>query len=206
MLDQNLKTFYEEIVERLIMQYREYVFLSEMIQKLENDRFAEAARIAKEKNISISDITQSKKSFAPLRLVDQKIALLKTDLQRLSDEMTYPNHYVWMMYKDKAYKGTSTEIATLADFKRHCSPEGYICTTRFKFMNEYLKRRAGVNLDDDNQYPPTMKLSDFYERSEILKLLEDTDFLAQWKGNEYLVSKNRINKWNTAVLNAAALP
>ncbi len=199
MLSQKLKEFYGKVVERLIMQYAEYLFLSEVISELENERFTTVARIAKEKNTSIAVITRDPAYLELLKPIDQKISLYKTDLQRLSDEMTYPNHYIWMMYKDKAYRGTSTEIATLADFRRHCSPTGYICSTRFRFVSAYLKKNKKVDLTDYKKYPNDMKLSYFYNIDEITKLLEDLDFLTKWKQQEYLITGDTINKWNMVI-------
>ncbi len=199
MLNQKLKVFYEKVVCRLIMQYEEYLFLSEAIRELENERFTSIARVAKEKNTSISTFTGNLAGREFLKSIDQKISLYKTDLQRLSDEMTYPNHYIWMMYKDKAYQDTSMEIATLADLRRHCSPLGYICTIRFKFFSEYLKEYKKNDLNDYKKYPDNIKLSDFYNFEEITALLEDTDFLIQWKQHEYLITGDTINKWHTAI-------
>jgi hypothetical protein len=194
MLNQNFKTFYEKIVDRLILQYEEYLFLSKIIQKLENERFIKIAEIAQKRNIKIQNVI--KKEIKSLNSIDKKIYLYKIDLQRISDEMTYPNHYVWMMYKDKAYKGTNNEIATLGDFKRHCLPTDYICTVRYNFLREFLKKNKKIDLNNNKKYPTNIRFIDFYNKRELINLLTNIDFLIKWKKNEYFISNNTINKWN----------
>lgn len=88
-------------VDRLILQYREYVQNEEFLTSFIND------------------------------LHPNLLAIYKKDLDQLSNEMTFKNHIVWLMYKTQAYKDTNHSINTLQDLIDHCSPIDDICTQRF---------------------------------------------------------------------------
>ncbi len=191
-----LIAFCERTADRLVMQYGEYAFLDRKIKELESEKFKMIAEAAKNRRISVLDAMKEEEAAGRLAPADERIKLCKADLQRISDEMTYPNPVVWMMYKDKAYKGTSSEIATLGDFRRHCEPQGYICTLRFAFLCAYLSKYGKTDLHDRTAYPDATKLSDIYSSEAVTGLLEDDVFLAQWKEREYLITDNKINKWD----------
>ncbi len=174
--------YYAAVVDRLILQYKEYLFLNDQIKDLENDKFA---------------LLLKNKNSEKLRELDDKIALIKLDLDQVSNEMTFANPIIWMMYKFKAYKDTSNEIQTLGDFRKHCEPDGYICTVRYTFMCMYIKDKYSVDITNKVMFPDKLLLSTFYAADIIGKLLSDTSFLSQWKTNEYKITHNRVNKWNT---------
>ena len=184
MLDnkETLMKYCEDVVDRLIMQYKEYVFLNDHIKKLENDKFAELLK---------------KKDSDKLQTIDDKLSLIKIDLDQVSNEMTFANPIIWMMYKYKAYKDTSSEISTLGDFRKHCEPDGYICTERYKFLCKYLKDNYEKDIEDKSIYSDRIDLSDFYIQDFLVKLSQDTKFMNLWKRNEYLISRNKVNKWHT---------
>lgn len=174
----------KQVVDRLILQYKEYLYLNKKIKELENKKFAEILK---------------SKSGKKVKLIEDTIALVKTDLNQVSNEMTFANPIIWMMYKYRAYKNTSNEISTLEDFRKHCEPEGYICTARYKFLKEFMRKNLSIDLDNKSLYPDTLELDDFYTKKEITSLLENHQFLKMWKEKEYLITKNKINKWNTGV-------
>ncbi|HWA52382.1 MAG TPA: hypothetical protein VG895_05005 [Patescibacteria group bacterium] len=171
--------FAKKTVKRLILQYKEYEILNEEIKKFENEKFK---LILKKDNKKIKEL-------------DKKINLLKLDLQQISDEMTFSNPIIWMMYKNEAYKNTSKEIETMRDFRKHCEPDGYICTNRFRFLNNYLNNV----LEDKNIFPDDMLLINLYKQKIIVDLLDNPEFMKKWKDSEYLKTNNQINKWHTAI-------
>ncbi len=189
--------FSGQVADRLIMQYGEYVFLSAKIKGLEDEKFRMILAIAKERSIGVQDALKQE-ADGMLKRMNEIIALYRIDLERVSDEMTFPNPLIWMTYKYKAYKGTSSEIATMGDFRRHCAPAGYICTARFGFMRDYMEDKNRININDKARYPDEIKLPDFYLSKEAVGLLADTDFMSEWKRREYLITENKINKWNAS--------
>ena len=189
--------FASRVVERLIMQYQEYLTLSDKIRTLETERFACVAKVSKEQGIGVQEVLAAVAEYDEVSSIDKQIDLHKTDLERLSAEMSFAGPVIWMMYKYKAYKGTSTEIATLGDLRKHCEPEGYICTVRFRFLNKYLDDSLGVDLADLEKYPDQMSLENFYTSDEIMCLEDDPEFMKEWKREEYQIVDGHINKWGT---------
>lgn len=163
--------FYELVVKRLIMQFKEYEHLNLLIKDVESKKF----------------IYKLKKNYKLTEELDNKLNLLKLDQQRVSDEMTFANPIIWIMYKYKAYKDTNNEIKTVEDFINHCSPVGYICTKRFKFVSRYMKFNKLFDLKDN--------LSKVYKSEALLKIVNNAKFMKLWKQNEYLIKDGRISKW-----------
>src|SRR5579864_2288935 len=118
-------------VKRLILQYKEYLALDEEIKTLKQQKMATLTKLAKLQNKRLSEVLSSQDKYPEIQIINQGLTLKKLDLKRISDEMSFANPLIWMMYKDLAYKGASNEISTFGAFKQHCSPEGYICTKRF---------------------------------------------------------------------------
>jgi len=165
MLSKSLK---RDILEKLLVQYKVYVSLQEEIK---SDRF---------KLLKMVDL----ESASGLK---GQIALKEEILARMSDEMSFPTPSVWMMYKYAAYKGTDKEIKSCQDFVDHCTPVGYICTERFKFLKEYLDISKLINLSDE--------LSTLYETEELSKLERDPKFMEAWLSKEFKITNNKIEKW-----------
>lgn len=166
MLSEELR---DKIVARLLRQYGEYVALQGAIEAYKQEKIIGGA----------SDE------------LDQKIELLKNLQTQLSGEMTFATPLVWILYKARAYKNTPQAIDTFGDFRAHCSPEGYICTKRYRFMREYLQQHAVV-LDT---YDNSLLLEDFAKQSKIANLENDTTFMHQWQAQEYYRTKGDIAKW-----------
>lgn len=179
----------ENTVERLILQYKEYVMLTDHIQVLETEKLEMLARDAKEKGVSLSVVMASANED---HAVNRWLSLLKTDVQQVSDEMTFANPLIWMMYKDKAYKGTSTEIKTWKDFKKHCEPEAYICGIRYRFLKSHF---ASEGKALDTMFADDSGLMQIYQSREILDLCLDIDFMEEWKKQEYRKTDDKVNKW-----------
>lgn len=159
----------DDIVERLMRQYQEYVAVQEEIDQLKQDKIVggNAAEI------------------------DQKIELLKTLQEQTGNEMTFATPLVWILYKARAYKDTPQAIDTVGDFRAHCSPEGYICTRRYAFMREYL----GVKGVDISIHSEDMLLEDFAILPEIANLEVDSAFMQHWQVQEYYRKDGKVAKW-----------
>lgn len=166
-----------KIVDRLILQYNEYIALQNEIEKLQNEKLM----------LITKDISTNE--------VDKKIKLLKLDQNQISDEMTFADHIIWMIYKYKAYKGKPNEISNLRQFRNHCSPQGYICTTRYNFLRDYVLKSQSIDIDDSTKFSDDTSLKTFYSSVLMTNLLHDLHFLDQWKSNEYFKSNGLINKW-----------
>lgn len=154
--------FKTKIVEKLIDQYQLYV---DLLGQIKSEKF---------------------KSLKDTNLGSQ-IRNMETILERWGDEMSFPLPSIWMMYKYEAYKNTDKEIKIVEDFVDHCSPDGYICTERFKFINKFLPEDFWSNLKDD--------LLKYTNHAEIIKLENDPKFTETWLANEFRIIDNKINKW-----------
>lgn len=195
MLD-SLMTYATMAVDRLIRQYQEYVHLDAEIKQLDEQAFLLMGKLAKEHELSLADIQTKRSDYPELVSLDLQKKIYERMLNRLSDEMTFANPLIWMMYKHKAYKGTSTEIATIDDFRRHCAPVDYICGKRYRFLVEKLHGK----LDSEELFPSDTSLDHLYRDEIILELCMDPDFMKEWQEQEYKISQNRINKWNSLSL------
>lgn len=157
-------------VKRLIHQYNEYVEVSDKILKLKGKLLR--SKLANKQN--------------EFDLLSIELNLQEKLLNRISDEMSFKDHMVWILYKYYAYKGTNKNMDTLADLKQHCMPEDYVCTKRFEYLCSF------VNLD---KYDNTMTLNKFVVLPEISKLNENIDFMQGWQEYEYYIKKGKISKW-----------
>lgn len=165
------RDFYSRVVKRLILQFKEYEYLNVRIKDLENNKF----------------LNKLKKNYKSVEELDKQINLLKLDRQKVSDEMTFANPIIWIMYKYKAYKNTNNEIKTVEEFINHCSPEGYICTKRYKFLSKYVKIDRFFNKKDN--------LRKLYKSGILLEIVNNQEFMKSWKQNEYLIKDGKVSKW-----------
>ena len=190
---------YQPTVNRLISQYQEYLALSNKVALLENEKLSSASNYAQSHGISIVEALKQSSTNAELIKIDAKIKLANIDLQRLSDEMSFANHAIWLMYKHQAYKGAKNEIATLGALHSHCSPKDYICTKRFQFLKSYLLESCGVDINNLAEFPDAMLLEEFISHESIVTLLEDVKFNQIWKSYEYYIAQSEIAKWKNFV-------
>lgn len=182
-----------EIVARLILQYKEYSLFTQKLDNLKTEKLKTIARISKEKGTSMGSI--SIENYPEIKRFDELIALTEIDRQQISDEMTYANPLIWMMYKDRAYTGTQQEIKNWSAFKDHCAPKDYICGKRFRFLEKYFREETMT--DFRNLFPDTTPLKDIYTNKHILSLLEDLALMKEWKANEYSRKSGRSYKWKS---------
>jgi hydroxymethylpyrimidine pyrophosphatase-like HAD family hydrolase len=163
----------DQIVDRLILQFDEY----QKLQKSVNDE---------ENILAINQLNEQVSET-------KKLGILKNILNRLSDEMTFATPRIWMLYKLRAYANTNKEIETVEDFIEHCSPKDYICTKRYKFINEYISKKYSKNIQELTN--ESNNLFDLISNPIITNLESDYDFILAWIENEYLISNNKISKW-----------
>jgi hypothetical protein len=185
---------FKKVVERLVMQFHEYDNWTKIIAQLESELLQQATHLAHASEKPLSAIITASDMYPDLQTINSELALARLDQQRVSDEMSYQNHIVWMMYKHTAYKGTPSEIPTVGSFQRHCSPKDYICTKRYMFLKDWLEGK-GVNIEDESIYPKDMPLDKYCNQPVFAELLTDVMFLEQWKYYEYFVRDGQISKW-----------
>ena len=188
----------ESIVNRLVLQYHEYVLLSEEIDRMKTEKLKLTAMLSKSHNTPMSEIAAHERDYPELADCLDRLALKERERDQVSDEMTFANPVVWIMYKDVAYKGTQQEIKDWAAFKDHCSPEDYICGKRFRFLEKYLKEKQGIELS--NLFVDDMPLADIYKDQRIINLADDLTLMKFWQDNEYLRVGGVVNKWHTKLL------
>lgn len=182
-------------VDTLVDQYHQDLQLIDDINKLKSRRMTEAAKLSKERGIGLRDILRDQTGYPTLVAIDKAESELSRRQQVLWDSMLYPNPIIWMMYKYQAYQGGQNEIATMDDFRKHCSPKGYICSSRYHFLRHKLKN-LGYDLDDSSAYPGSTSLPDIYMRPEFTKLTDDNAFLYEWAKYEFhKTSDGRVAKW-----------
>jgi DNA-binding XRE family transcriptional regulator len=116
------KEKFQEKIDILISQYHERINLNKQKKLLEGDT---------EKNA-------------------QKIKILEVTIKMLEDDMKYDNPHIWLEYKIEAYKNSSSEINTIADFKKHAQSPTYICHKRLHFLNKAMKEKFGKDIFDEN--------------------------------------------------------
>jgi len=189
----------DQIVNRLIMQYKEYMRLLNKIKNKDKELLEAIATAGKRLGKIPSELLQDNYKDSDTKAINKEKDLLKIDLDQISDEMTFANPIIWMMYKYKAYKGASNEISNMRQFRNHCTPKGYICTERYIFLNQYLKENQDTSLSDTERFPDDMDLSEVYESDLMISIYEDLEFMTHWKGLEYLKTDGKINKWKTVV-------
>ena len=115
--------------------------------------------------------------------VRMSLDTLTRGLQELSDSMTFDTPRIWVEYKYRAYADSSQPIATMHDFRLHCSKPGYICTTRYAFLEAELERLGEPSLSDKAAYPDERDLMHVLDGG-VFDVLDDT-FLRAWRQHEY---------------------
>jgi release factor glutamine methyltransferase len=183
----------ERKVDHLLEQYQDYLRATNRIDELKSDQMALAIKLGQEAGKSFAVILQEQPE--QIRHAAEKVDQAVQEQQRISDEMTFANPVVWMMYKYKAYAGTSTAIVDMEDFRNHCRPEGYICTNRYHFLRNYILEKHCVDLNDLTAYPTDLRLDLVYTRPEITAAASDPKFMKQWDKHEYYTEKGRVAKW-----------
>lgn len=182
-------------MKRLVLQYHEYLLLSDEIDHLKTEKLKLAAMLSRSHKTAIAEIAAHERDYPELADCLDRLALKERDRDQISDEMTFANPIIWIMYKDIAYKGTQQEIRDWAAFKDHCAPKDYICGRRFRFLEEYLKERKGI--DFGTLFTDHVSLANVYEDRRIINLADDLALMKAWQANEYLRVGGMVNKWHT---------
>ncbi len=116
-------------------------------------------------------------------IVRMSLDTLTRALQELSDSMTFDTPRIWVEYKYRAYADSPQLIATMHDFRLHCSKPGYICTARYAFLDAELGRLGEPSLSDKAAYPDDRDVMEVLD-SGVFDVLDDT-FLRAWRRHEY---------------------
>ncbi|MDP3778786.1 MAG: hypothetical protein Q8R30_01900 [bacterium] len=185
----------EEAVEKLLVQYREYQSVQLHIEKLKKEQLEMAVDLSKQQGEKISAILSKKSSYPTLQALAECQIEEEKRLQAISDAMMFADPIVWMMYKYKAYLETPSAIRTVKDLKKHCAKDDYICTKRFMFLNEYVKRNSGIDITDVNCFPDDMPLPELYGQEFVVALVKNKEFLRLWETQEYYKEGERVAKW-----------
>lgn len=180
-------------VDRLLERYRQYLAVQQQV-RAEKARLTQAAlAMARESGRPFPELLRELPG--ELAGIERAVKRFEYELQTISDDMTFANPVVWMQYKFEAYAGTSQAIVDLDDFRKHCSKPGYICTKRFEFVNEWL-RRSGADLRDESWLPGATQLDVAYSDDRIVALCIDEEFMRLWDSNEYhRMDNGRVAKW-----------
>ncbi len=157
-------------VKRLIQQYKEYVSLGDEISKLKRE-------------LVCIKISHKHKEFD---LLSTKIELKEILQNRISDEMSFKDPVIWILYKYFAYKGTNKNMNSLYDLIQHCLPEDYVCTKRFKYLSKYI---------DFSKFEKGIRLNRLVNLPEVKKIVANTDFMVGWQRYEYHIENGKIAKW-----------
>ena len=116
---------------------------------------------------------------------------LQSRLKQLSDDISFPNPYVWIRYKYESNLGLKSEMRTFGDFQRHCARRGDICHKRYQFLAEWSSQH-GFSLDEFARVP----LSDFANSPPIQGIMSDTTALSIWHSHEYYEEEGQRMKWH----------
>jgi len=120
---------------------------------------------------------------------------LGAELQKVSDTMTFASPTIWMRYKNEAYQDEAQPIETMHDFRMHCAKPGYICTKRFIFLNEQLKKNNLPALSDESAFSDETLIKGIISRDVLASLEQHKEFMAQWGTYEYNKREGRVAKW-----------
>lgn len=166
----------QQSVAMLLDQYREY--------EVARLRLTETERYLARKKLSGVAAPEHEETYR----------LQRSELQKLSDAMTFMSPTIWLQYKNQAYKHEAQPIDTMHDLRMHCKKPGYICTKRFTFLNQRLAA-IGLPTLEDKSYADTMLLEDWL-RDDPLRALESTEaFIATWRSYELYAKAGRVAKW-----------
>jgi hypothetical protein len=143
--------------------------------------------------MAIAERKKGKEQSQELQIIQKYFSILETVKEEISDGMTFRTPLIWIQYKRYAYRGQSTEIRTVKDFIAHCTPEGYICTKRFHFLNTGLIKLGYASFE--SVFPSDMLLSDVESHLAFVRLLQSKEFIEMWKTYEYYMENDKSKKW-----------
>lgn len=158
----------DEKIQKLLSQYKQYLDLSEKIEILEKSENKNL-----EKNI--------------------KISKLKFKQKKIWDDMKFDNPYIWIKYKEEAYKNSKNKIENIWDFIKHCTENpAHICFQRFDFLDDFLKKNYSFDL---NSLEKSEKINNFLKNNIIQEISKNKDFIKNWLKFEYFEENWETKKW-----------
>lgn len=138
-------------------------------------------------------LAKAKLSGALSETLETEYNQYSTQLQQLSDDMTFDSPSIWMCYKFEAYKDEPQPIRTMHDFRQHCSKPGYICTRRFEFVTQELSAHGLDSFNDHVRYPGDMLLDQVWP--DVHTLESEVKFMDMWRHHEYYTIDGHAAKW-----------
>lgn len=185
----------EEEVDELLEMFEEWSDLNDKVSEIEDQIFAEAVNVAAEKEIDISKVTDGEVENEKVEELKQEKSEVENEKTAVGHQMKFKNPVVWIMYKRKAYIGTNDEMRTVEDFRKHCQVPDGICTKRYIFTKEYCEENMDWNIENDQDFSPEMELDDLYRDERIISLVQNDDFMRQWRNHELNMNGERPAKW-----------
>ncbi len=162
----------QQQTNKLLEQYTEYMALDQRYNELEK--------------------TYETNKDLPIA---QKMTELKAEMQALWDDMKYNNPFIWLDYKLKAYAHLpEKKVTTIAELRKHCERETYICHKRLDYLNKVLKEKYAIDLQDDDSVAPDTSLAELLEKSSIIDLSHDESFMKERLAYEYFSLNGGTNK------------
>jgi hypothetical protein len=143
-------------------------------------------------------LAKAKLRGEPAQDLEKDYKQLAQRLQSISDTMTFANPLVWAHYKFEAYADEAQPIRTMQDFRVHCSKPGYICTKRFTFINQSLRKQDLPTLGDTMAYADNQLLSEAFGVLHMLS--QDELFMQAWRMHEYYRRDGVVAKWENLTI------
>ncbi|MCC7432025.1 hypothetical protein IT412_00715 [Candidatus Peregrinibacteria bacterium] len=126
-----------------------------------------------------------------------KISARQIEQKALGEAMTFANPLIWLGYKIRAYAGSSKELRTVADLRKHAENPDYICYKRLSYLSDALKAKTGKDLWKD--WSAETQLEELFNNEVWWELSADANFIGGWQNYEYFRQvdgdRMRVAKW-----------
>lgn len=126
-----------------------------------------------------------------------RVSALQLQQKALGEAMTFANPLIWLGYKIRAYAGSTKELRTVADLRKHAENPDYICYKRLSYLSDALKKKTGKDLWLD--WSAQDRLEDLFNNDVWWELSADADFIDGWQNYEYFRQADgdrmRVAKW-----------
>ena len=185
----------EKEVEELLEMFEEWSNLNDKVSEIEDQIFSKAVTVAAEKEVDVSKVTEGEIESEIVEELKEKKENVEEEKKSVGRNMKFKNPVVWIMYKRKAYIGTNDEMRDMKDFREHCEVPDGICTARYIFIKEYCEENLDWNIDEDEDFSPEMDLDKSYQDERIISLVQNDDFMWEWRSHELNVENGRPAKW-----------
>jgi len=185
----------ESEVNQLLEMFQDWSSLNDKVSDIEDEIFSEAVEIAAEKNVKVSQLTEGEIEDEQIEVLREKKQELEEEKKSVGHNMKFKNPVVWIMYKRKAYIDTNDEMRDMKDFREHCQVPGGICTARYVFIKEYCEQNLDWNIDSDESFSPEIPLDDVYVDERIISLVQNEEFMREWRLYELDMEDGEPAKW-----------